>query len=79
MDTTIHFIDVGQGNMVFIETSNGEYYIYDCNITNDNENRVLNYIAGIIKVGPLFRHLFVHTVMLIICVGLSKSINIFQY
>lgn len=48
MDTVVHFIDVGQGNMVLIEASNGEYYICDCNVTNDNENRVLNYLDAVI-------------------------------
>lgn len=48
MDTVVHFIDVGQGNMVLIEASNGRYYICDCNVTNDNENRVLNYLGNVI-------------------------------
>jgi competence protein ComEC len=48
LDTVVHFIDVGQGNMVLIEASNGKYYICDCNVTNDNENRVLNYLGSII-------------------------------
>lgn len=48
MDTVVHFIDVGQGNMVLIEASNGQYYICDCNVTNDNENRVLNYLGAVI-------------------------------
>ena len=51
MNTVLHFIDVGQGHMVLIEASNEEYFICDCNITNDNENYVLNYIADIIDVG----------------------------
>lgn len=51
MKTILHFIDVGQGNMVLIEASNGEYFICDCNVTNDNEHEVLNYVASIIGVG----------------------------
>ena len=51
METIIHFIDVGQGNMVLIETTNGQYYICDCNVTNENENEVLNYVASVIGVG----------------------------
>lgn len=31
-----------------MEASNGRYYICDCNVTNDNENRVLNYLGGVI-------------------------------
>jgi len=53
LNTTIHFIDVGQGNMVLIEASNGNHYICDCNVTNDNEDQVLNYIAGVIGVDTL--------------------------
>ncbi|MEQ3513510.1 hypothetical protein ABMY35_09260 [Pseudoalteromonas sp. BZB3] len=51
MDTVIHFIDVGQGNMVLMEASNGRYYICDCNVTNDNEDRVLNYLGSVIGRG----------------------------
>ena len=49
MATIIHFIDVGQGNMVLIEPSNGSKFIFDCNITNDNEARVLAYVRS--KIG----------------------------
>jgi competence protein ComEC len=48
LDTVVHFIDVGQGNMVLVEASNGKYYICDCNVTNDNEDRVLNYLGSVI-------------------------------
>ena len=45
MATIVHFIDVGQGNMVLIETASGKNFVFDCNITNDNEDRVLDYVA----------------------------------
>ena len=45
MATIIHFIDVGQGNMVLIETASGKVFVFDCNITDKNEDRVLDYIA----------------------------------
>ena len=45
MGTIIHFIDVGQGNMVLIQAASGRRLIFDCNITDANENRVLNYVA----------------------------------
>ena len=45
MPTIIHFIDVGQGNMVLIETANGRNFIFDCNITIANQERVLGYVA----------------------------------
>lgn len=45
MSTVVHFINVGQGNMSLIQTTNGFTYVFDCNITNDNEDNVLNYVA----------------------------------
>lgn len=48
MSTIIHFIDVGQGNMVLIQASNGENYLCDCNVTDDNQHRVLRYMADTI-------------------------------
>jgi competence protein ComEC len=48
MPTIIHFIDVGQGNMVLIETSNGKKFVFDCNITDENENTVLGYMGEIL-------------------------------
>jgi beta-lactamase superfamily II metal-dependent hydrolase len=44
MATTIHFIDVGQGNMVLIQAADGKIFVFDCNLTDENENRVLNYV-----------------------------------
>lgn len=51
MSTLVHFIDVGQGNMVLIEATNGERYLCDCNITDDNEDDVLRYVASVIGWG----------------------------
>jgi len=51
LNTIIHFIDVGQGNMVLIEATNGKFYICDCNVTNDNEDRVLDYLGSVIGWG----------------------------
>ena len=45
MSTIIHFMDVGQGNMVLIQCANGTNFVVDCNITEDNKSRVLNYVA----------------------------------
>ena len=45
MSTIVHFIDVGQGNMVLVECANGVNLVVDCNITEDNKDRVLNYVA----------------------------------
>lgn len=44
--TTIHFIDVGQGNMVLVQCANGTNFMVDCNITDANDCRVLNYVAN---------------------------------
>ena len=45
MSTLVHFIDVDQGNMVLVQCADGTNFMVDCNITEDNENRVLNYVA----------------------------------
>ena len=47
MRTEIHFINVGQGNMVLIKTANEEYWLCDCNITEDNEDSVMGYLASV--------------------------------
>lgn len=44
MPTEVHFIDVGQGNMTLLKLDNGKVHLYDCNVTNDNENNVLSYL-----------------------------------
>ena len=51
MSTIVHFIDVGQGNMVLIEASSSRKFVFDCNITDDNRERVLDYLAGQIGEG----------------------------
>jgi len=45
MDTIVHILNVGQGNMVWIRTSNNKDIIVDCNITEDNEYDVLGYMC----------------------------------
>ena len=45
MATTIHFMDVGQGNMVLVQCANGTNFMVDCNITDGNKAPVLSYIA----------------------------------
>lgn len=45
MSTTVHFIDVGQGNMVLVECANGTNFVVDCNITDNNKTRVLDYVG----------------------------------
>lgn len=50
MPTTLHFINVGQGNMVLCELDNKTRLLYDCNVTNDNADSVLAYLSNV--VGP---------------------------
>ena len=46
MATTVHFIDVEQGNMVLIQCSDGTNFMVDCNVTESNKNRVLRYVEN---------------------------------
>jgi len=48
----IHFIDVGFGNMVLIKTST-ENVLYDCNITDINQERVFKYLRRVMSPRPL--------------------------
>lgn len=49
--TEIHFINVGFGNMQLILLSDNSVFMYDCNITDDNEVKVLSYVDRIIGNG----------------------------
>jgi beta-lactamase superfamily II metal-dependent hydrolase len=49
--TEIHFVDVGCGNMEIILFPDGKVFIYDCNITNDNEKEVMSYLKKVIGAG----------------------------
>lgn len=44
----IHFLNVGCGNMVVIQTST-KNIVYDCNITDNNEEQVLKYLKNILS------------------------------
>ena len=54
-DLILHFIDVGCGNMTLICFPNGTTYLYDCNITNDNEGRVVAYLDKVDRQGRVDR------------------------
>src|SRR5437870_1984918 len=45
MAVVVDFIDVGQGNMVLLQLSDGTVMLCDCNVTAENEERVLLYVA----------------------------------
>lgn len=51
MTTTVHFIDVGQGHMSLVECANGANFVVDCNITEDNKERVIKYLTDRIGKG----------------------------
>jgi beta-lactamase superfamily II metal-dependent hydrolase len=51
MVTAAHFINVGQGNMTLLQLASGKTFLYDCNLTDENEDDVLTYVAKQIKVG----------------------------
>lgn len=51
MSTILHFIDVGQGNMTLIQLDDGSIFLYDCNITEENEEAVLDYLEEQIGLG----------------------------
>jgi competence protein ComEC len=55
MATEIHFVDVGQGNMVLIKADDGNRFVFDCNITQENETRVLAYVAKVFGKGSAIR------------------------
>lgn len=46
MPTKVHFINVGQGNMTLLELADGKSFLYDCNVTQENEDAVLEYVAN---------------------------------
>lgn len=60
MATTLHFINVSQGNMVLCQLDDGTRLLYDCNVTNDNANDVLAYLGKVIGKGnPI--HIFANS------------------
>lgn len=48
---TVHFINVGCGNMTLILLPDGEIFFYDCNITEENKEIVLKYVKNILGSG----------------------------
>ena len=51
MGTFLHFLNVGQGNMALIQTSDNQNIVVDCNITDANECDVFTYLSR--QVGEL--------------------------
>ena len=47
MSTTLHVFDVGQGSMVLIVMDDGTTLLCDCNVTADNEDRVMAKLSQI--------------------------------
>lgn len=42
--TFVFVLDVGHGNMVLIRTASGQSIMFDCNVTDENETRVLREV-----------------------------------
>ena len=51
MATEVHFINVGQGNMILLILDNGMVNLYDCNVTNENEDDIIGYLRKQIGIG----------------------------
>ena len=60
MATEIHFVDVGQGNMVLIKTDNDKNFVFDCNIHTDNEARVLKYLEKVFGSNSIYAFICSH-------------------
>lgn len=45
----IHFLDVGCGNMTLWLFPDGTTWMYDCNITEDNEDAVMKYLRNVMS------------------------------
>jgi beta-lactamase superfamily II metal-dependent hydrolase len=60
MPTTVHYIDVGQGNMTLILTASGHRVLYDCNLTSENEARSLDYLGRALA-GGQYINMFVNS------------------
>lgn len=43
----VHFIDVGCGDMTLIIMPNGTTFVIDCNITNENQKSVFEYMSKV--------------------------------
>ena len=45
MPTVAHFMNVGCGNMTLLQLAEGPTFLYDCNVTDDNQEQVLDYLG----------------------------------
>lgn len=55
----VHFIDVGCGNMTLIVFPNGQIFLYDCNLAEENRQGVLSYLEEIIGNNGI--HVFINS------------------
>lgn len=46
METILYILDVGQGNMVWIKTSDNQNIVFDCNLRENNAARVFSYLRA---------------------------------
>ena len=47
MSLFVHFIDVGQGNMILLLFPDGKIVCYDCNIHDENKDEIFKYLKKI--------------------------------
>ena len=49
-----HMLDVGEGLMILIIFPNDQVMLFDCNVTDDNESTILDYLSANIpfKINP---------------------------
>lgn len=60
MNTRVHVINVGQGNMVLIEAADGRVILCDCNVTNQNARRVLAYLMDVLRGRTIYAFINTH-------------------
>ncbi len=60
MSTRVHIINVGQGNMILIETANGDALLCDCNVTSQNAPRVLTYLRQVLRGRRIYAFINTH-------------------
>ena len=60
MGTEVHVIDVNQGNMVLVDTATGEVLLCDCNVSYQNEDRVLAYLKQVLGRRRIYAFISTH-------------------
>ena len=45
-----HMLDVGEGLMILIIFPNDQVMLFDCNVTDDNESTILDYLSLLLAI-----------------------------